>query len=84
MAVAKAGRGSVIQLWSYPCPQGYRSRAHNASGRELVDYEGLALVRVHARPVRANAEAKTESQTADGNGDKNGADRGSDSSLATE
>ncbi|MCZ7649512.1 MAG: type I-E CRISPR-associated endoribonuclease Cas2e [Planctomycetota bacterium] len=48
LAVAKAGgRGRVIQIWNYPCPQGYKYRGWGAgvTGRRFVNMEGLALVR---------------------------------------
>jgi CRISPR-associated protein Cas2 len=53
LAVGKAGRGSVLQMWSYPCPQGYQFRAHNPGPRHMVDFEGLALVRVPRRARKA-------------------------------
>ena len=43
-AVSRVRDGSVLQIWSYPCPQGYRYRQFGDSDRELVDHEGLALV----------------------------------------
>jgi hypothetical protein len=47
LAVNRAGvRGSVMQIWSSPTPQGYAFRSHNTDQRCLVDHEGLALVRV--------------------------------------
>jgi len=36
----------VLQIWSYPCPQGYRYRQCGNEDRRLVDHEGLALVKI--------------------------------------
>ena len=45
LAVKKSGKGSVMQVWSARCPQGYKFRCHGELKRELVDMEGIALVR---------------------------------------
>jgi hypothetical protein len=45
MATEKARQGSVTQIWSERCPQGYRFRTHGDPDRQLVDLEGIALVR---------------------------------------
>ncbi len=46
LAISKCREGSVLQIWSYPCPQGYRYRVYGSPSREMVDFEGMALVRV--------------------------------------
>jgi CRISPR-associated protein Cas2 len=40
--------GYVLQLWSAPTPQGFEYRQYGASQRQLVDFEGVALVTVKA------------------------------------
>ena len=35
MATERAGRGSVVQIWNAPTPQGYVYRSHNASQHSL-------------------------------------------------
>lgn len=46
LAVEKAKKeGSVIQIWSDRSEQGYKFRTYGRNDRELVDVEGLALVR---------------------------------------
>ena len=45
LATAKAKQGTVMQIWSERCPQGYRFRTHGDPDRQLVDLEGIALVR---------------------------------------
>ncbi len=43
MAVLKCKRGSVMQFWSAPGPQGYACRVHGTAARSLVDFEGITL-----------------------------------------
>ena len=62
MAVDRAGAGSVLQVWSYPCPQGYQYRSHHAGERQLVDFEGLALVRVARRRKAGPADEESGEQ----------------------
>ena len=38
-------RGSAIQIWSDQSPQGFAYRTWGEAGRELVDFEGIALAR---------------------------------------
>ena len=45
LATSKARRGMVLQIWNHPGPQGFKFRHYNPSGREMVDFEGLTLVR---------------------------------------
>jgi hypothetical protein len=45
MAVEKCKNGTVMQIWSYRSAQGYKVRTHNMRKCELVDFEGIALVR---------------------------------------
>ena len=44
MAVAKAVGGSVTQIWSAQCPQGYRYRTSGTASRQFVHFEGLDLI----------------------------------------
>ncbi len=46
--VKKAGDGAVIQAWSSNNEQGFVARSAGKTGRALVDYEGLLLVRIRA------------------------------------
>jgi CRISPR-associated endoribonuclease Cas2 subtype I-E len=39
------GEGSVVQIWSSNNPQGFGFRQFGSNTRELVDFEGLALVK---------------------------------------
>ena len=55
MATEKARQGTVVQIWSERCPQGYRFRTHGDPDRQLVDLEGIALVR---KKRKADAGAK--------------------------
>ena len=61
MAVAKAKHGSVMQIWNAPTPQGYVYRCYNTKQRQLVDFEGLALVRVKARAVEKEVDTEWDS-----------------------
>jgi len=46
LAVKKAKDGSVMQVWTdTACPQGYRCRSHGKASRQIVDFEGIALMR---------------------------------------
>ena len=45
MALEKIKTGSAIQVWSHKGPQGYHYRVHGLKKQELVDFEGIALVR---------------------------------------
>jgi len=38
--------GAAIAIWSYPNPQGYRYQTIGKPSRQLVDFEGIALVRL--------------------------------------
>jgi len=39
------GEGSVVQIWNSNNPQGFGFRQFGPNIRELVDFEGLALVK---------------------------------------
>lgn len=41
----KKGVGSVIQIWSYNNEQGFSMKADGLKDRQIVDYEGLQLVK---------------------------------------
>ena len=46
MARAQLSGGSAIQVWSSRCPQGFKFRSCGSPKRELVDLEGIAVVRL--------------------------------------
>jgi hypothetical protein len=48
----------MIQIWSDRGPQGYRYRVWGKPARDLVDFEGIALVRVS--PKEKTKRTKTE------------------------
>ena len=41
--------GNAIQIWSDRGPQGFQHRGHGPNDREIVDVEGVALVRQKTR-----------------------------------
>lgn len=41
--------GYVAQIWSSPTPQGFAYRQYGTSGRQLTEFEGMALVTVASR-----------------------------------
>ncbi len=43
---ARKRAGGVLQIWSTNTEQRLRMRSHGGTRREVVDYEGLQLVRV--------------------------------------
>src|ERR1700676_1446025 len=49
--------GYVLQIWSSPTPQGFVYRAYGTSKRELIDYEGIALVTVQ-RNIRKKKDSE--------------------------
>jgi CRISPR-associated protein Cas2 len=52
---ANKGAGSVIQIWSTNTEQRLRMRAHGDTQREIVDLDGLQLVRL---PLKAQSRAQ--------------------------
>ena len=48
--------GGVVQLWSTNNEQRFAMRAYGATKREVVDYEGLQLIRLPADPAAAPTE----------------------------
>jgi CRISPR-associated protein Cas2 len=52
MAQVKSRGGSVVQIWSERCAQGYRCRTAGLPKRQLVDVEGLNLVRIESEPAK--------------------------------
>jgi hypothetical protein len=46
MAISRCKGGTVIQIWNDRSPQGYNYRVHGTPSREMVDFEGIALVRI--------------------------------------
>jgi len=51
--------GYVLQLWSTNSPQGFAYRQYGNSKRELVDFEGLALVTVKTSSKRTPTAEQT-------------------------
>src|SRR5438105_3973813 len=49
--------GYVAQIWSSPTPQGYQVRQYGEDGRQLMDFEGLFLLRVQ-RDAKKNRKAR--------------------------
>ena len=47
--------GYVLQVWTAANPQGFAYRQYGTSRRQLVDYEGLALV-VSVRKTKGNRQ----------------------------
>ena len=45
--------GGVVQLWSTNNEQRFAMRAYGATKREVVDFEGLQLIRLPADPAAA-------------------------------
>jgi CRISPR-associated protein Cas2 len=41
--------GGVLQIWSTNTEQRFRMRAHGATQREIVEFEGLQLMRLPAK-----------------------------------
>ena len=48
-ALGKCRDGAVLQVWSSRCPQGYLWRSSGNLSREMVDVEGIALVRMQSK-----------------------------------
>jgi len=44
--IKRMNEGAVIQIWSTNNEQGFAVRAIGLTARELLDYEGLCLVRI--------------------------------------
>ena len=54
LATRKVKDGSVMQVWTdTACPQGYRCRSYGKASRQLVDFEGIVLVRTPPPKPRA-------------------------------
>ena len=47
---ARIGDGGVIQLWSTNTEQRFQMRALGDTGREIVDFDGLHLIRRPPKP----------------------------------
>jgi CRISPR-associated protein Cas2 len=60
MAVKKSKGGSVVQLWSTRAPQGYKYRTLGNTGRELRDFEGIALVQMPPKKTRNTKPGQSE------------------------
>ena len=46
LAIKKVNEGGVTQLWNSNTEQRFRIRQFGVTRREIVDYEGLSLVRL--------------------------------------
>src|ERR1700722_10005151 len=57
--------GYSLQVWSAPGPQGFEYRQYGTSQRQLVDFEGLALVVVTPR-TRKNKNKSVEKPSENG------------------
>jgi CRISPR-associated protein (Cas_Cas2CT1978) len=47
---ARPPLGYVLQVWSSPTPQGFMYREYGESKRQMVDFEGIALVVIKKKP----------------------------------
>ena len=54
--------GGVIQIWSTNNEQGFAIRAQGLTKREIVDYDGLYLIRKLESPKRQATSALVESE----------------------
>jgi hypothetical protein len=60
-AYEKRKDGYILQIWSDgSCPQGYRYRSEGQSDRQMIDFEGIALVR--RLPKRRDAKQDDEKE----------------------
>lgn len=50
LATKGAKDGGVTMLWSSPTEQGFQTRVFGDTDRELVDFEGITLVRIPEGP----------------------------------
>ena len=55
--------GGVIQVWSTNNEQGFAIRAQGLTKREIVDYDGLCLVRKLDSPQRQATPAPVEGES---------------------
>jgi len=46
--------GGVVQIWSTNNEQRFSVRSYGATKREIIDYEGLQLVRIPVEATRAS------------------------------
>jgi len=60
-ALSKCRTGGVLQIWSSRCAQGYLWRSFGKLSRQMVNVEGMALVRMQTKP------RKLSDKRADGN-----------------
>jgi CRISPR-associated protein Cas2 len=54
--------GGVVQLWSTNNEQRFAVRAYGATKREIVDYEGLQLIRLPVDPSPSVPEGNVDRQ----------------------
>lgn len=67
LALEKRREGNVLQVWSDRCPQGYKHRSIGDDQRELIDVEGIALVRRRRREgSKTGVPAEAPEQPASG------------------
>jgi CRISPR-associated protein Cas2 len=62
-ALEKRKGGYILQVWSdHSVPQGYRYRSEGTSDRQMVDFEGIALVQRQPRCRKNSCTTDTEDQ----------------------
>jgi len=52
--------GYVLQIWSSQTPQGFTYRQYGRSKRELLDFEGIALVVKLKKSVKSDKTVKID------------------------
>lgn len=52
----KSAHGSVLQAWSTNTEQHFKMRAHGTASRQVVDSEGLQLIRLTGSPATGDAD----------------------------
>lgn len=68
LAIKGAKGGGVTLLWSCPTEQGFQSRVFGETDRELVDFEGLTLVRIPEGPADKRRRGMAASQNRESQG----------------
>ena len=60
--------GGVVQMWSTNSEQRFEMRTFGSTKREVVDFEGLQLVRLPAKPQAKADDASTPKRRSSGSG----------------
>ena len=68
MAEERIKDGSIMQVWNTRSPQGFQFRCHGDLKRELVDMEGIALVRARPRKEGKKGTKQTGREPEDDSG----------------